>query len=75
MTKGSAQRPHGVLPPPPSTPDDGPDALEVPPLGAPPTSLQASLSGSPTRGFSLRVWVAFVALFLLGTGVTFLVQR
>ena len=73
--KDPAERSHGVLPPPPSTPDDGPDALDVPRLGLPPTSLQGPVGGSSTGGFSLRAWVAFAALFVVGTVVTFLVQR
>ncbi len=67
-------RPRAVLPPPPSHPDDGPSALDVPPLGLPPASLQvAPLQTS--RAVSLRTWLAMVVLFVLGTAVTYLLER
>lgn len=70
------EHPHAVLPPPPSSPDDGPSALDVPPLAAPPRSLHPS-NRSIREGWSLspRGWLGFVALFLVGTLVTFLLQR
>jgi hypothetical protein len=77
MTDDPVERPYAVLPPPPSTPDDGPSALEVPPLAAPPASLRPVQPGGG-RGkysFPLRVWAAFLTLFVLGTIVTFLLQR
>ena len=77
MTDDPVERPYAVLPPTPSTPDDGPSALEVPPLAAPPASLrpvQAS-AGRRKYSFPLRVWAAFLTLFLVGTLVTFLLER
>ena len=64
-----------VLPPPPSSPDDGPGALDLPPPGRPPTALNVGVDAHRTWGFPLRTWAAFVTLFALGTVVTFLVQR
>jgi hypothetical protein len=64
-----------VLPPPPSSPDDGPGALDLPRPGRPPTALAVSVESQGMLGFSLRAWAAFVTLFALGTVVTFLVQR
>jgi hypothetical protein len=67
------ERTRAVLPPPPSHPDDGPSALEVPPLGLPPKSLKVEpieTSGS----LPIRAWVAIVALFLLGTALTYYFQ-
>jgi hypothetical protein len=66
-----------VLPPAPSHPDDGPgEALKVPRLEPPPPSLkpsaqaEAGLAGE-SRGF----WLLLIALFVLGTAVTFYFQR
>jgi hypothetical protein len=64
-----------VLPPPPSTPDDGPEGLDVPPLGRPPIGLAALARSQGSFGFPLRTWAAFVTLFALGSVVTFLIQR
>ena len=76
MAKDSVEHPHAFLPPPPSTPDDGPSLLSVPPLDAPPRLLHAPrmLVGSK-RSFPLRTWAAFFALFIVGTLVTFLLER
>ncbi|HTQ02772.1 MAG TPA: hypothetical protein VMI54_02905 [Polyangiaceae bacterium] len=77
MTEDPIERPHAVLPPPPSTPDDGPSALEVPPLAAPPASLRpvSAVRGRGKYAFPVRVWAAFVTLFVVGTVVTFLLER
>jgi hypothetical protein len=77
MTDDPVERPYAVRPPPPSTPDDGPSALEVPPLAAPPASLRPLQASGARRKYSfpLRVWAAFVTLFVLGTVVTFLLER
>jgi hypothetical protein len=77
MTEDPVERPRAVLLPPPSTPDDGPSALEVPPLAAPPASLRLGKmqSGRGKYSFPVRVWAAFVLLFLVGTVVTFLLER
>ena len=49
----------------------------MPPLALPPSSLQVHRpSGVRVKyAFPLRTWAAFVTLFILGTVVTFLVQR
>jgi hypothetical protein len=76
MAKDSVQRPHAVLPPPPSTPDDGPSLLSVPPLDAPPRSLQPSrVIVGRKWSFPLRTWAAFFVLFVVGTLVTFFLER
>ncbi len=77
LTDDPVERPHAVLPPPPSTPDDGPSALEVPPLAAPPASLRPAPAsrGRGKYSFPARAWAAFVTLFVLGTLVTFLLER
>jgi hypothetical protein len=77
MTDDPVERPYAVRPPPPSTPDDGPSALEVPPLAAPPASLRPGKvrGGRGKYSFPLRVWAAFVTLFVIGTVVTFLLER
>jgi len=63
-----------VRPPPPSHPDDGPSVLDVPRLGALPASLKPQ--SEPGEGpMSLTSWLAMVALFLLGTLITYLVER
>ena len=68
------ERQRAVLPPPPSHPDDGPSALSVPPLGLPPASLKVAPLATG-NGMPVRTWLAMVALFLLGTGVTYFFQR
>jgi hypothetical protein len=77
MSEDPIERPHAVLPPPPSTPDDGPSALEVPPLGLPPRSLELMQGRSEPRKYSfpLRTWAALVGLFVVGTIVTYLLER
>lgn len=77
MTDDRVERSFAVLPPPPSTPDDGPSALEVPPLAAPPASLRPvqARGGRGKYSFPVRVWAAFVTLFVLGTVITFLLER
>jgi len=76
MAKDSVEHLHAVLPPPPSTPDDGPSLLSVPPLDAPPRSLQVSrVMVGRKWSFPLRTWAAFLALFVVGTLVTYLLQR
>ena len=76
MAKDPVEHQHAVLPPPPSTPDDGPSALDVPPLAAPPRSLQPQRAMLGQKwSFPLRTWLAFVALFVVGTLVTYLLQR
>jgi hypothetical protein len=74
MMKDS-ERPNAVLPPPPSTPDDGPESLVVPRLGKPPASLHHTPEPRLFAGFPLRTWATFVALFLLGTVLTLLIER
>jgi hypothetical protein len=76
MAKDSVEQSLAVLPPPPSSPDDGPSALDVPPLAAPPRSLlvRREVVGGK-RSFPLWTWVAFVTLFAVGTVVTFLLER
>jgi hypothetical protein len=64
-----------VLPPPPSSPDDGPGALDLPRPGRPPTAVAVGLEPRAMFDFPLRAWAAFVTLFGLGTIVTLLVQR
>jgi hypothetical protein len=68
------ERPHAVLPPPPSHPDDGPSALDVPPLGLPPASLKVA-PPETSSALPLRAWLALVVLFVVGTAVTYLLQR
>lgn len=77
MSEDPVERPYAVLPPPPSTPDDGPSALEVPPLAAPPASLRPSppRAGRGKYSFPVRVWAVFVTLFVVGTLITFLLER
>jgi hypothetical protein len=76
MPKDSAGPSHAVLPPPPSSPDDGPSALDVPPLAAPPRSLHPSRLRVPSKwSFPLRTWAAFVLLFVVGTLVTYFLER
>ncbi len=76
MAKHSVEHLHAVLPPPPSTPDDGPSLLSVPPLDAPPRSLQVSrVTVGRKWSFPLRTWAAFIALFAVGTLVTYLLER
>lgn len=72
------QRKPAVLPPAPSSPDDGPvGALQVPRLEPPPSSLkpmaQPGRATPPreSRGF----WVLLVMLFVAGTAITFYFQR
>jgi hypothetical protein len=67
------ERSHGVLPPPPSHPDDGPSALSLPPLAAPPTSLQVQVRRAEGP-VPLKAWLMMVALFIVGTVVTFLFE-
>lgn len=68
------ERSYGVLPPPPSHPDDGPSALDVPPLAAPSISLRTPLRGAG-GAIPLKAWLMMVGLFVVGTVVTFLVER
>jgi hypothetical protein len=76
MAKDPVEHPRAFLPPPPSTPDDGPSLLSVPPLDAPPRSLQVSrMAVGHKWAFPMRTWVAFFALFIIGTLVTFLLER
>jgi hypothetical protein len=76
MAKDSVEHLHAFLPPPPSTPDDGPSVLSVPPLDAPPRSLQVSYVAVGRKwSFSPRTWAVFLALFAAGTLVTFLLER
>jgi hypothetical protein len=73
MTELNA-RPRAVLLPPPSHPDDGPSALEVPPLGLPPASLKPAPPA--TNGpLPVRAWIVMVALFLLGTALSYYFQN
>jgi hypothetical protein len=74
MAKDPVEHQHAVLPPPPSTPDDGPSALDVPPLAAPPRSLQPARGGG-LGSVPLRTWLACASLFVIGTVVTFLLRR
>jgi hypothetical protein len=67
------QRAGGVLPPPPSHPDDGPTALEFPPLQPPPRSLVVAARRS--RGIPVRSWLLAAALFVTGTILTYYLAR
>jgi len=71
MSHDEPHRPGGFLPPPPSTPDDGPTALELPPLQPPPKSLQLAARGGR---IPLRIWLLAIALFLLGTALTYYLE-
>lgn len=72
MSHDEPHRPGGFLPPPPSTPDDGPTALELPPLQPPPKELQAAARGGR---IPLRTWLMMIALFVFGTAVSYYFQR
>ena len=72
MSQDQPQRSGGFLPPPPSTPDDGPTALELPPLQPPPKSLHAAARGGR---IPLRTWALMIALFLVGTALSYYLQR
>jgi hypothetical protein len=72
------RRTPAVLPPAPDHPDDGPgEAVKVPRLEPPPSSLKptarAKLS-TPDRE-SKGFWLLLVALFVAGTVITFYFQR
>jgi hypothetical protein len=73
MSQDQPQRAGGVLPPPPSCPDDGPTALELPPLQHPPKELAKAARAS--RGLPLRSWLLIIALFLAGTALTYYLER
>jgi len=75
MAMSQDQRYHagGFLPPPPSTPDDGPSALELPPLEPPPQELVRASRAS--RGLQPGAWLLLVAVFLAGTALTYYLER
>jgi hypothetical protein len=64
-------------PPPPLHPDDGPDPVQVPPLEPPPSSLGALArhkKKEPPREPKV-FWLILIALFVVGTLLTFYLQR
>jgi hypothetical protein len=64
-------------PPPPLHPDDGPDPVQVPPLEPPPSSLGALArhkKKEPAREPKV-FWLILIALFVVGTLLTFYLQR
>lgn len=66
----------GVLPPPPAHPDDGPNAVRVPPLEPPPSSLKPIARGrSVASGGSQGFWLVMLVLFAVGTALTFYLQK
>ncbi|HEV8551280.1 MAG TPA: hypothetical protein VGQ57_19665 [Polyangiaceae bacterium] len=73
MSHDQPQRAVAVLPPPPSTPDDGPTALELPPLEPPPKSLQVAVRRAP-GGFPLRTWLWLALLFVAGTALAYFLE-
>jgi len=73
MAMSHDQLHRGVLPPPPSTPDDGPAALELPRLQPPPVEL---IKGAARSGrLPVRTWLLLVAVFLARTALTYYAQR
>ncbi len=75
MFQDQPERQGGVLPPPPSTPDDGPMGIELPPLHPPPRSLQAGGRARSSGPVSVRLWLLLMTLFAGGTLLTYYVQR
>ena len=73
MSHDQLHRAGGVLPPPPSTPDDGPTALSVPPLQPPPVELAKAAARSGRLSLGARLLI--VAVFLAGTALTYFLQR
>jgi hypothetical protein len=73
------RRKPAVLPPAPSSPDDGPGgAVQVPRLEPPPSSLKPLAQGGRARATareSRGFWVLLVMLFVAGTAITFYLQR
>jgi len=78
MSERDASRPStpALPPPPPSDADDGHDAVLVPPLEPPPSSLGALArkKKEPPREPKM-FWLVLIALFVLGTLLTFYLQR
>jgi hypothetical protein len=67
-----------VLPPAPHHPDDSPGGpVLVPRLEPPPSSLRpmAQPGGRPRARESRGFWLLLVGLFVLGTALTFYLQR
>jgi len=73
MAMSDPQRARAVLPPPPSTPDDGPTALDLPPLQPPPRSL--IVAARHGRAFPLRSWLIAALLFLTGAALAYYLGR
>jgi hypothetical protein len=73
MSHDQPHRAGGVLPPPPSTPDDGPLALELPPQKPPPVELVKAAARAGRT--SLRARLFIVVVFLAGTALTYYLQR
>ncbi|HEX5099076.1 MAG TPA: hypothetical protein VFV94_06225 [Polyangiaceae bacterium] len=73
MSHDPLHRAGGVLPPPPSTPDDGPTALELPPLQPPPVELVKAATQAGRLSLGARLVIA--AVFLAGTALTYFLQR
>jgi hypothetical protein len=75
MTDGPRRKP-AVLPPAP-LPGDGEGMVTVPRLEPPPSSLKPIAQPRPrtppqeSRGF----WLLLIALFVVGTAITFYLQR
>jgi hypothetical protein len=65
-------RVQGALPPPP---DEDPVAVDLPPLQPPPSSLQPNARSSRYAPLGWGSWALIFGLFLLGTLVTFLLER
>ena len=72
MSNDEPHRPGGFLPPPPSTPDDGPTALELPPLQPPPKELHRAARGGRIPP---STWLLMTVLFLVGTLLTYYLER
>jgi len=73
MSHDQLHRAGGVLPPPPSTPDDGPAMLDLPPLQPPPAELVKAAARAGRLPLGTRLFI--VAVFLAGTALTYFLQR
>lgn len=65
-----------VWPPPSSSPEDGPDSVDVPRMEPPPPSLEAMVQSAPASGGakSRPVW-PLLLLVLVVLAITFFVMR
>lgn len=73
MSHEPLHRAGGFLPPPPSTPDDGPAVLELPPLEPPPAELVKAAARAGRLPLVTRLFI--VAAFLGGTALIYYLQR